>query len=154
MNNPLAPKKEEIAHGGQVAVVLGFIATFLLGVVFIYVMGNLLTQVSDGVRAVHVQLSGSKKLIVQTSAEACLNGIVRGENADILLATDKTAAVKIEEVLNRYDSASLAKLSTLTYDCTLDTIPAYIEYTTSQVTVVKNGSGMTVETALHNIVNQ
>lgn len=152
MENPLAKKSEEIVHGGQMAIVLGFVATFLLGVVFVYVMGNLLDQISVNVKKVNLQLSGANSTIYATATTSCLTGIVRGENADILDATNKTAQAKTEDVLNRYTSAAIAKLSVQVKDCANMSVPSFLQGSIQSAAVAKNGEGLTVEAALQSIV--
>lgn len=151
MENPMQ-KKEEILHGGQMAVVIGFVATFLLGVVFVFLMGNLLGQISDGVKRVNVQLSGTSSVILQSAANACLNATVRAENTDILTNKDKNADAKVEEVLNRYSSTALTTLSTIMYDCIVTSVPDYAQKHLQSVQIQKSGTGLTVETAVRNIL--
>lgn len=153
MENPLSPKHEEVLKGGQMAIVIGFVATFLLGVIFVFLMGNLLSQVSDGVRQINVELSGSKQVVVDSTALACLNATVRTEQAAIFNATDKTAEVMMEEVLNAYDTDKLTTLSTTVYNCTMQSLPSYVDYGVSSVNVPKTGDGLSVETATRAILN-
>jgi hypothetical protein len=153
MDNNMQPKKpEEVLHGGQMSIVIGFIATFLLGVVFVFVMGNLLGQISDGVQSVNLELSGNRAAIISTTQTACLNGLVRGENNDILLAADKTNDAKTEEILNRYNAESLTKLSTLVENCAKSTVPSMLMAKVKSTSVAKSGAGLSIETALQRIL--
>lgn len=152
MENPLAPKPEEIAKGGQMAIVIGFVATFLLGIAFVFVLGNLLGQISDGVQAVNIEITGTKKLVVSTAANSCLYAYVATDNADMLSNTEKTDAVKTEEILNAYDSEKLSALSNKILTCTTASTPSYVEFKATSATVAKSGEGLTVEAALNNIL--
>ncbi len=151
MDTPIK-KNEEIVHGGQMTIVIGFIATFLLGVVFVFLMGNLLGQISDGVRGVNAQLSGASTVILQSAANACLNATIRAENEDILKSTDKNKDAKLEAVLNRYDANALSNLSTIMYSCVVTSVPDYAQKHLESVRAQKSGTGLSVETAVRDIL--
>jgi|GEM_PF-5371795 len=149
MDNPLKPqKKEEVLFGGQMSIIIGFIAVFLLGVMFVFILGNLLSQVSDGVQQVNLELSGNKNLVIQTAAAGCLVGNLQVKHADTLANTDKTNAEKTDEILATYDAENLATLSANVLACTQASTPAYLDRYASGTVVEKTGNGFSVEAAL------
>lgn len=153
MDNPLRPKqKEEVLFGGQMAIVIGFVATFLLGVVFVFMIGNLLGQVSDGVRQVNLELSGNKKLVIQSVAYGCLAGNLQAAHTDILNDTEKTAQQKTDDILAIYDAEKLAALSSNVLECTQISTPSYLNVQATSATVEKTGEGFSIEAALASMV--
>jgi len=148
MDNPLKPKKEEVLFGGQMSIVIGFIATFLLGVIFVFMIGNLLTQVSDDVQQVNLELSGNKALVIESAAAGCLVGNLQVVHADMLAKTDKTDAEKTDEILATYNAEKLTDLSADVLACTKVSAPDYLAAKITGTIVEKTGSGFSVEAAL------
>lgn len=148
MDNPLKPKKEEVLFGGQMAIVIGFVATFLLGVMFVFLLGNLLNQVSDGVQQVNLELSGNKDVVIKSAAAGCLVGNLQAKHADMLSNTEKTDAEKTDEILATYDAEKLASLSADVLACTQISTPTYLSVYASGVVVEKTGNDFSVEAAL------
>ena len=148
MDNPLKPKKEEVLFGGQMAIVIGFVATFLLGVIFVFLLGSLLNQVSDGVQQINLELSGNKRVVIESAATGCLVGNLQVMHAEMLANTEKTDTEKTDEILATYDAEKLASLSADVLACTQISTPSYLLVYASGVVVQKTGNDFSVEAAL------
>ncbi|PIS40871.1 MAG: hypothetical protein COT26_01040 [Candidatus Kerfeldbacteria bacterium CG08_land_8_20_14_0_20_43_14] len=119
---------EKMHYATPVALVLTFIFVFLLGIFFVWTIGN----ASDGFGQNLASFQQKDKDMITSvytnsawaASKGCLVAFVQADNSSILTDAKKTADQKVTDIVAKYDATKLQDLNSKVATCAGKSIPA------------------------------
>ena len=118
----------KLTYGTPVVLAMTFVFVFLLGLFFIWAIGNATDNIGPNMAAFKNQEAQTQAAVYTNGAwaasQGCLVAYVNADNAGTFADTKKTAAQKVTEVVAKYDATKLQALNTKVVSCASMSIPA------------------------------
>ncbi len=115
-------------YGSPIVLAFSFIFVFLLGVFFIWAIGNATDSIGGNIAAFKEKDTKATEAVYNNGAWAaskgCLVAFVQADNQSLLNDAKKTADQKVTEIVNKYDATKLQDLNTKVVNCAGMSIPA------------------------------
>lgn len=118
----------KVNYGSPVVLALSFVFVFLLGLFFIWAIGNATDSIGPNMAAFKQKDAQAQSAVYTNGAWAaskgCLVAYVQADNAATFADTKTTAAQKVTAVVAKYDATKLQDLNTKVVSCAAKSIPA------------------------------
>ncbi len=118
----------KMPYGSPIVLAFSFIFVFLLGVFFIWAIGNATDGIGNNLAAFKNKDTLATNAVYTNGAWAaskgCLVAFVKSDNAGTLADTKTTATTKVSTIVNSYDASKLQALNTKVVACAGQSIPA------------------------------
>lgn len=115
-------------YGSPLVLAFSFIFVFLLGIFFIWAIGNATDSIGGNIAAFKEKDMKASEAVYTNGAWAaskgCLVAFVQADNQSVLNDAKKTAEVKVKDIVNKYDATKLQDLNTKVVSCAGMSIPA------------------------------
>lgn len=118
----------KVNAGSPIVLALSFVFVFLLGIFFIWAIGNATDGIGHNLAAFKEKDTLATNAVYTNGAWAaskgCLVAFVQADNNGTLTDAKKIATVKVTEIVNKYDATKLQDLNTKVASCAGKSIPA------------------------------
>ena len=118
----------KMSYGSPLVLALSFVFVFLLGIFFIWAIGNATDSIGNNLAAFQDKDTQAQNAVYTNGAWAaskgCLVAFVQADNATTIADTKKTNDEKVTAIVNSYDASKLQALNTKVVTCAGQSIPA------------------------------